>query len=82
MFVGTHEIFYPDITKFDKMLAERKHTHQLFVGEEMNHVYPIYPIEEAKTAQYQIIDTIKKSTNPKNNNTKMPTRLELFAKAW
>lgn len=65
MFVGTHEIFYPDITKFDKMLAERKHTHQLFVGEEMNHVYPIYPIEEAKTAQYQIIDTIKKEYETK-----------------
>ncbi|HEL0798767.1 TPA: alpha/beta hydrolase [Streptococcus equi subsp. zooepidemicus] len=65
MFVGTHEIFYPDIKKFDDMLEQKGHKHQLFVGEKMNHVYPIYPIEEAKTAQYQIIDTIKKEYEPK-----------------
>lgn len=29
--------------------------------EGMNHVYPIYPIEEAKTAQYQMIDIINKT---------------------
>ncbi|MGT2888187.1 alpha/beta hydrolase [Streptococcus didelphis] len=61
MFVGTHEIFYPDILKYDSILKEKNHQHQLFVADKMNHVYPIYPIEEAKTAQYQIIDTIKKA---------------------
>ncbi|KHD45508.1 alpha/beta hydrolase [Streptococcus hongkongensis] len=61
MFVGTHEIFYPDIKKFEKSLTEKNHPHQLFEAEKMNHVYPIYPIEEAKTAQYQIIDTIRKA---------------------
>lgn len=61
MFVGTHEIFYPDVKKFDNILSEKNHPHQLFEADKMNHVYPIYPIEEAKTAQYQIIDTIQKA---------------------
>lgn len=52
------------LQKFDGMLKQKGHKHQLFVGEKMNHVYPIYPIEEAKTAQYQIIDTIKKEYEP------------------
>ncbi|HEQ8570007.1 TPA: alpha/beta hydrolase [Streptococcus pyogenes] len=61
MFVGTHEIFYPDVKKFDDILTAKGHQHELIVADKMNHVYPIYPIEEAKTAQYQIIDTIQKA---------------------
>ncbi|MGT2933908.1 alpha/beta hydrolase [Streptococcus catagoni] len=60
LFVGTREIFYPDIIIFREKLASMNHPHQLFEGTGMNHVYPIYPISEAKDAQYKIIDTINK----------------------
>ncbi|TCD45834.1 alpha/beta hydrolase [Streptococcus sp. X16XC17] len=59
LFVGTHEIFYPDITKFAKQLADSKHPYELIVAEKMNHVYPIYPMPEAETAQNQIVSIIQ-----------------------
>ena len=57
VFVGTDGIFYPDITKFFGMLDEDP-SNELIVGEEMNHVYPLYPIPEAKPAVDKIISTI------------------------
>nr|WP_159795724.1 alpha/beta hydrolase [Streptococcus halichoeri] len=62
LFTGTREIFYPDIRDYADKLKEAKHSVHYFVQEGMNHVYPIYPIDEAKTAQYQIIDIIKSSS--------------------
>ena len=57
VFVGTSEIFYPDVTKFFRMLDEDP-SNELIVGEEMNHVYPLFPIPEAKSAVDKIIQTI------------------------
>ena len=57
VFVGTDGIFYPDITKFFGLLDEDP-TNELIVGEEMNHVYPLFPIPEAKPAVDKIILTI------------------------
>ena len=57
VFVGTDGIFYPDITKFFGMLDEDP-SNELIVGEEMNHVYPLYPIPEAKPAVDKIISTV------------------------
>ncbi len=49
MFVGTREIFYADITEFfEKIRGQEGCT--LNVGEGMNHVYPLFPIPEAKPA--------------------------------
>lgn len=48
-FTGTCEIFYPDITKFFHMLEESP-TNELIVGQEMCHIYPLFPIPEAKEA--------------------------------
>lgn len=59
LFVGTHEIFYPDITLFYKKLQENNIKSRLYVGEGLNHVYPAFPIPEAKVALQQIVDIIK-----------------------
>lgn len=58
VFVGTDGIFYPDITKFFGMLDEDP-SNGLIIGEEMNHVYPLFPIPEAKPAVDKIISTIQ-----------------------
>ena len=58
VFVGTDGIFYPDITKFFEML-DRDPSNELIIGEEMNHVYPLFPIPEAKPAVDKIIRTIQ-----------------------
>lgn len=57
VFVGTSEIFYPDITKFFRMLDDDP-SNELIVGEEMNHVYPLFPIQEAKTAVDKILQVV------------------------
>ncbi len=54
VFVGTEEILYPDITKFFGML-DKDPSNELIIGTEMNHVYPLFPIPEAKPARDKII---------------------------
>ena len=49
VFVGTDEIIYPDAVKMFHML-DQDVSNELIVGEGMNHVYPLYPIEEARSA--------------------------------
>ena len=59
IFVGTHEVLYPDIMKFYDKLKENGVDVDLIVGEEMPHVYPIFPlISESKDAFNQIVDII------------------------
>ena len=58
LFVGTREIFYPDVVKFYDMLIAQGSTAELIIGEGMNHVYPLYPIPEANTAFEQITAVI------------------------
>jgi len=58
-FVGTCELFYPDVTKFFGMLDEDP-SNELIVGEEMNHVYPLLPIKEAEPAVEKIIQKVKR----------------------
>ena len=57
VFVGTSEVFYPDVTKFFRMLDEDS-SNELIVGEEMNHVYPLFPIPEAKPAVEKILHVV------------------------
>lgn len=57
VFVGTNEIFYPDILKLFNVL-KLEPSNQLIVGDEMVHVYPLLPIPEAKAAVEKIIETI------------------------
>ncbi|MDO5133763.1 MAG: alpha/beta hydrolase [Eubacteriales bacterium] len=59
VFVGTDGIFYPDITKCFGMLDDDP-SNELIVGEEMNHVYPLFPIPEARPAVDKIIRIISR----------------------
>lgn len=59
IFLGTSEIFYPDVTKFYSMLDDDP-SNELIIGEEMCHVYPLFPIDEAKPAVEKIINVIKR----------------------
>ena len=57
VFVGTSEIFYPDVTKLFRML-DVDPSNEIIIGEEMNHVYPLFPIREAKPAVEKILRVI------------------------
>ena len=59
LFTGSRELFYPDILAFNQKLEEKGVPHRLYVGEELCHVYPAYPIPEAKEAIEQICQIIK-----------------------
>ena len=58
LFVGTREIFYPDVNEFYKILQENNITSAIYIGEGLNHVYPVYPIPEADEAVEQICNII------------------------
>jgi len=64
VFVGTSEVFYPDITGFFSLLPPDP-SNELIVGKEMNHAYPLFPIAEAKPAlekRVRIIQRDEKGT--------------------
>ncbi|WP_077597474.1 alpha/beta hydrolase fold domain-containing protein [Olsenella urininfantis] len=58
-FVGTREIFYPDCVKWDQMLELAGVSHELVVGEGLNHEWPLCPIPEARSAQRRIAELVK-----------------------
>ena len=59
LFVGTHEIFYPDVVEFYNMLKNSGVDAELNVGEGMTHVYAIYPlVPESKEAFKHIVSVI------------------------
>lgn len=59
LFVGTHEIFYPDVVKFYNKLKDNDIDAELNIGEGMNHVYAIYPlVPESKEAFNYIVEII------------------------
>lgn len=58
LFVGTREIFYPDIQHFSNLLNRQSIAHDLFVGEGQFHVYPFFPTRKAAEARKQICERI------------------------
>lgn len=59
IFVGGYEVLLPDIRRF-KALSELQNVKiNYYEYPKMNHVFPLFPIPEAKKAQRQIIDIIK-----------------------
>ena len=60
LFVGTREIFYPDVTEFYEMLKEQGVSSELYIGEGMNHVYTLYPIPEAEEALEQVCEILSR----------------------
>lgn len=61
LFVGTHEVFYPDILQFANRLKEDNIEHDIYIAEKMNHIYPVYPTPEGEEAR-QIISAIINKT--------------------
>ena len=59
IFTGTHEVIYPDIVKFYNKMQDNGIDAELIVGEEMSHVYPLYPwVPEAKDAFNRIVEIL------------------------
>lgn len=56
IFVGTREILYPDIIAFSEKLKAKNIKTNLFIGEGLNHVYPLFPIPEADEAITSIVE--------------------------
>lgn len=68
VFVGTHEIFLPDTRDFrDRVEATRTVLHY-FEYPLMNHIFPLYPIPEAKLAQEQIAAIILEQPLPETSH--------------
>lgn len=58
IYVGTNDVLYPDIIKFsDKLKTQNVKVH-LNIGKEMGHVWPAYPIPEARDTIDDIADVI------------------------
>lgn len=61
VFIGTHEIFLPDVYKL-KMLCRRLGVGiQVFAYPKMNHDFPLFPIPEARKAQREIVEIINRA---------------------
>ena len=60
LFVGTHEIFFADVTAFRDKLEQAGIDVQLIIGWEMNHIWPFFPIPEAKLAFAQVLEVLER----------------------
>ncbi len=60
LFIGTHELFLPDARKFREKAARQSVDINYFEYPKMNHVFPVFPIPEAKKALKQIVEIIQK----------------------
>lgn len=58
VFTGTDEILYSDLMDFHSLI-ELNPGCKLIVGEGMNHVYPLFPIPEARKAFKQVLEAIQ-----------------------
>lgn len=59
LFVGTREIFYPDVVRFYEKMVHDGCAVELIAEEGMNHVYPLYGLPESKAAITRIYDEIR-----------------------
>ena len=62
LFVGTHEILYPDVENFYKKLKDNHIDVELNIGKEMTHVYPIYPMVPESKEAFRILNAIQKTS--------------------
>ena len=57
VFIGTDEVLYPDAVKmFGKL--DKDNSNELIVADGMNHIYPLYPIDEAAPACRKVFHII------------------------
>lgn len=59
LFSGSHDLLYADALRLKEKADAKAIDIALYVGEEMQHVWMLIPIREAKLAQAQIIELIK-----------------------
>lgn len=59
IFVGTHEILYPETKKFFDITLKQGVAINYFEKAGMNHVYPAHPIPEAKQAINHVAEILK-----------------------
>ena len=59
LFIGTHDILYPDAKKFKKMADEKGLKIDYYEYSSMIHIWPLFFFPESKKATKQIIDIIK-----------------------
>lgn len=59
LFIGTRELILPDARKFKAMAKEQDVDIHYYEYPGMNHVFPVYPIPEAKQALKKIVNIIK-----------------------
>ncbi|MFD4416343.1 alpha/beta hydrolase [Bacillus safensis] len=64
VFIGTHEFFLPDARKFKEMADKQGVPINYIEYPKMNHVFPVFPIPEAKKALNQIVAIIESDTFP------------------
>lgn len=55
LWIGTWEVLYEENVKLCEKLKESGVEVEFHVGEEMGHVYPLYPISEAESARKEIV---------------------------
>lgn len=65
IFVGTAEMFYPDIMLFKEKLDRNKIRYKVIIAEDMPHVYPAYPTPEADEAIEIMCRIIKRKRSAK-----------------
>jgi acetyl esterase/lipase len=58
-FVGTYEIFYPDIIKFHEKLLESGNQAELYIYDKMPHVFQLFSTPEAERSMEEIIEIIQ-----------------------
>lgn len=58
VFVGTREILYPDIALFIQKLRDTGVNVKLYTGRGLFHIYPLYPIPEAKSVMKRVVAII------------------------
>ncbi|WP_281273205.1 alpha/beta hydrolase fold domain-containing protein [Companilactobacillus insicii] len=59
LFIGTHDIFYADAKKLNEIAFEDNVDLTMYTYPSMDHVFPAYPIPEAKVALKKIASLIK-----------------------
>ena len=60
IFAGTNEIFYKDIVKYVEKLKSSNVNVKFITGDGLFHIYPLFPIPEAKGAFGEIKKVFKK----------------------
>ena len=59
VFVGGAELFYPDCKKLQEYALQKGVDFTLYDYPEMQHVFLLYPIPEAKTARKQVEELLE-----------------------